>query len=148
MDKLEKVKKYLEHCMNNNGCDACEECAYGGESYLICKNLVKDTLELLKEQNGLMLALDQSNSANEYLNEEVDKLNTLLRQQQDEIAELTKQQNRSKHGHWKVLQNCFNSGVYCSECNTKMFDHYPMKKKLSEYCGHCGSHNDLNVEVV
>ena len=51
MDKLEKVKKYLEHCTNNNGCDACEECAYGGESYLICKNLVKDALDLMKEEH-------------------------------------------------------------------------------------------------
>ena len=65
-----------------------------------------------------------------------------------DMVKLLKEQNRSKHGHWKVLQNCSNSGVYCSECNTKMFDRYPMKKKFSEYCGHCGSHNDLNVEVI
>lgn len=65
----------------------------------------------------------------------------------EQILELLKEQNRSKHGHWKVLQNCSNSGVYCSECNTKMFDRYPMKKKFSQYCGHCGAHNDLQVEV-
>ena len=58
-----------------------------------------------------------------------------------------KEQNKSKHGHWIVLTNCSNAGVYCSECNTKMFDSYPMKKKFSQYCGHCGAHNDLQVEV-
>lgn len=61
--------------------------------------------------------------------------------------EAMKATDRSKHGHWVVLQNCSNSGVYCSECRTKMFDSYPMKKKLSRFCGHCGAHNDLQVEM-
>ena len=64
-----------------------------------------------------------------------------------DIRVLLKESNRSKHGHWIVLQNCSNSGVYCSECMNKMFDRYPMKKKFSQYCGHCGSHNDLQIEV-
>ena len=62
-------------------------------------------------------------------------------------VELLKESNRSKHGHWIVLQNCSNSGVYCSECMNKMFDRYPMKKKFSQYCAHCGAHNDLQIEV-
>ena len=64
-----------------------------------------------------------------------------------EIIELLKEQDRSKHGHWVVFENCSNAGVYCSECHIKMFDRYPMKKKFSQYCGHCGAHNDLQVEV-
>ena len=64
-----------------------------------------------------------------------------------DMVELLKEQDRSKHGHWVVLENCSNAGVYCSECHTKMFDRYPMKKKFSQYCGHCGAHNDLQVEV-
>lgn len=44
-----------------------------------------------------------------------------------------------KTGHWIWLQYCANEGVYCSECHTKMFDKYPMKKKLSQFCGHCGA---------
>jgi hypothetical protein len=44
-----------------------------------------------------------------------------------------------KIGHWTYLQFCANEGVYCSECHTKMFDRYPMKKKLSQFCGHCGA---------
>lgn len=44
-----------------------------------------------------------------------------------------------KTGYWIYLQDCANEGVYCSECHTKMFDHYPMKKKLSQFCAHCGA---------
>ena len=40
-------------------------------------------------------------------------------------------------GHWIFLTDCSNSGVYCSECNTKVFDSYPFKKKLSYFCPHC-----------
>ena len=65
----------------------------------------------------------------------------------DQIIALLKEQTRSKHGHWIVLKDCSNAGVYCSECHTKMFDTFPMKKKLSQYCGHCGVHNDLQAEV-
>ena len=48
-----------------------------------------------------------------------------------------------KEGHWTVLEDCSNSGIYCSECNCKIFDftHKPMKK-LSQYCPHCGSKNE------
>lgn len=147
MDKLVRAKYGLECIIT--GEVLCVNCPGDGQQggFKCQKQACADALELLKEQKNLMLALDQSNSANEYLNEEVDKLNALLRQQQDEIAELTKQQNRRKHGHWIVLTDCSNAGVYCSECNTKMFDRYPMKKKFSQYCGHCGAHNDLQVEV-
>ena len=64
-----------------------------------------------------------------------------------DAIELLKEQDSSKHGHWIVLTDCSNAGVYCSECMNKMFDRYPMKKKFSQYCGHCGSHNDLQIEV-
>ena len=42
-------------------------------------------------------------------------------------------------GHWVVLENCSNAGVYCSECHRKIFDHYPMRKQLSYFCPHCGT---------
>lgn len=51
-----------------------------------------------------------------------------------------------KEGHWIWLQFCANEGVYCSECHTKMFDRYPMKKKFSQFCGHCGAKMDDEVE--
>lgn len=56
----------------------------------------------------------------------------------NDTLELLKEQE-AKTGHWIYLQYCANEGVYCSECHTKMFDRYPMKKKLSQFCGHCGA---------
>ena len=58
-----------------------------------------------------------------------------------DALELLKEQEavEPKTGHWIYLQFCANEGVYCSECHTKMFDRYPMKKKLSQFCGHCGA---------
>ena len=55
-----------------------------------------------------------------------------------DALDLLKEQE-AKTGHWIYLQYCANEGVYCSECHTKMFDRYPMKKKLSQFCGHCGA---------
>ena len=58
----------------------------------------------------------------------------------DALALLKEQEAvEPKTGHWIWLQYCANEGVYCSECHTKMFDRYPMKKKLSQFWGHCGA---------
>ena len=50
-------------------------------------------------------------------------------------------------GEWIALDNCSNSGIYCSICNTKIFEftHRP-KRKLSRYCPHCGS--QMNQEKI
>ncbi|MBO6268476.1 MAG: hypothetical protein J6N19_04965 [Clostridium sp.] len=56
----------------------------------------------------------------------------------DDALVLLKEQE-AEPGHWIVLENQPNAGVYCSECNTKIFDHYPMKKKYSYFCPHCGT---------
>ena len=65
-----------------------------------------------------------------------------------DVLALLKEQEavESKTGHWIYLQFCANEGVYCSECHTKMFDRYPMRKKLSQFCGHCGAKMDDEVE--
>lgn len=42
-------------------------------------------------------------------------------------------------GHCIFLENCANSGIYCSERHTKVFDNYPFKKKFSYFCPHCGT---------
>ena len=50
---------------------------------------------------------------------------------------------RCKTGHWIVLTMCANEGIYCSECSVKVFDFVTKpKKKLSQYCPHCGSRNE------
>lgn len=49
-------------------------------------------------------------------------------------------------GHWIFLTDCSNGGVYCSECNTKVFNSYPFKKKLSYFCPHCGTRMEGEIE--
>ena len=65
-----------------------------------------------------------------------------------DIRTMLKEQEvvKPKTGHWIWLQYCANEGVYCSECQTKMFNRYPMKKKLSQFCGHCGAKMGDEVE--
>ena len=56
-----------------------------------------------------------------------------------DALELLKEQH-PKTGHWDVLTMCANEGTYCSVCHTKIFDFvHPPKKKLSQYCPHCGA---------
>ena len=48
-----------------------------------------------------------------------------------------------KTGMWIVLDFCSNSGIYCSECNNKIFEQTTKpKKKFSNYCPNCGSYNE------
>lgn len=54
-----------------------------------------------------------------------------------------KTMEEQRKGHWIVLEYCANEGIYCSECHTKIFDFITKpKKKLSQYCPHCGSRNE------
>ena len=80
-----------------------------------------------------------------YFTGDGNKCNDMLK---DALA-LLQEQNaiKPKTGYWIWLQYCANEGVYCSECHKKMFDHYPMKKKLSQFCGHCGAKMNDEVEV-
>ena len=71
-----------------------------------------------------------------YHGDEEDTYNRFLAA--NNALELLKEQE-AEPGHWIVLENQPNAGVYCSECNTKIFDHYPMKKKYSYFCPHCGT---------
>ena len=63
-----------------------------------------------------------------------------------EMAEDLLKEQKTKTGHWISLKNCSNSGVYCSECNTKVFDNYPFKKKTSYFCPHCGTRMEDEIE--
>ena len=91
MPDREKVIKGLE-CCNYYGFH--EDCPYdkkdpNEEQDTTCMmDLMRDALAMLKEQNGLMLALDQSNAVNGYLNAEVERLNVLLKEQEAEIRQL------------------------------------------------------------
>lgn len=63
----------------------------------------------------------------------------------DETGKITPL-NQQKKGHWTVLDNCSNAGIYCSECFNKIFD-FPSKpkKKMSNYCPNCGSKNEYFI---
>lgn len=46
----------------------------------------------------------------------------------------------TKHGHWHILDECANEGVYCSCCNKKVYKlHYANQKLKSKYCPNCGA---------
>ena len=101
---------------------------------------VKMIYKLLEEQNSLMLALDQSNSANEYLNEEVDELNALLRQQQDEIAMLTK---KAKSPTWRRGKAFCGS---CGGCLENKEKHSADIVTSIRFCKWCGTPVDWSNE--
>ena len=59
------------------------------------------------------------------------------------LEEIIEKYRKTKEGHWIVLEFCANEGIYCSECHMKIFDRTTKpKKKLSQYCPHCGSKNE------
>ena len=52
-----------------------------------------------------------------------------------------------KHGHWFLLDECANAGVYCSECSKKVYrEHYANQKIKSAYCPNCGAKMDGETE--
>lgn len=43
-------------------------------------------------------------------------------------------------GHWELLDECSNEGVYCSVCNKKVYKKYYAKQKVkSRFCPNCGA---------
>lgn len=46
----------------------------------------------------------------------------------------------TKHGHWTLLNNCSNAGVYCSVCHKKVYkENYANVKVKSKFCPNCGA---------
>ena len=47
------------------------------------------------------------------------------------------------HGKWNAIDECANSGVYCSVCHRKIFKEcYGNCKLRSNYCPNCGAKMD------
>lgn len=45
-----------------------------------------------------------------------------------------------EHGHWFLLDECANAGVYCSVCHKKVYkEHYANVRPKSKFCPHCGA---------
>lgn len=52
----------------------------------------------------------------------------------------TIESNTIKHGYWKLLDECSNAGVYCSECHKKVYkEYYANVKVKSKFCPNCGA---------
>ena len=68
-----------------------------------------------------------------------DKLNNLIITEDKSI----------KHGHWTLLDECSNAGVYCSVCHKKVYKtDYANQKIKSKYCPNCGSIMDEEFEKL
>lgn len=60
---------------------------------------------------------------------------------------LMKSDECKKHGHWFLLDECANAGVYCSICHKKVYKtDYANQKIKSKYCPNCGSIMDEEFE--
>lgn len=47
------------------------------------------------------------------------------------------------HGHWFLLDECSNAGVYCSVCHKKVYkEDYANQKLKSKFCPNCGAMMD------
>ena len=86
----------------------------------------------------------------ESLNERLERLAMVLDEIMPNCAYLVRDAlallKEQEIGHWILLENCSNSGVYCSECHVKVFDSYPFKKKFSYFCPHCGTRMEGETE--
>ena len=104
---------------------------HGGEMSVMgafkCYNHVSDAIALLKEQKGLMLALEQSNAVNEYLNAEVERLNGLLKEQEAVKWINVKDRLPEKDGLYLVVYtffDCRGMGVVRFSHNLHEIDEY------------------------
>lgn len=54
-----------------------------------------------------------------------------------------------KHGEWRLLDECANEGVYCSNCHKKVYRiDYANQKLKSNYCPNCGAKMDGEVRYL
>lgn len=59
-----------------------------------------------------------------------------------DFADRCRECGKQKVGKWKILDECANEGVYCSECHKKIFklEFSPtMKWRNFKYCPNCGA---------
>ena len=89
-----------------------------------------EELEILKDCIELLTSYAELQERHKFLVDTCDKMYLMLKE-------------RQKTGSWTILEDCSNSGIYCSECHVKVFEGTSKpKQKLSQYCPHCGSKNE------
>ena len=56
---------------------------------------------------------------------------------------------KKKHGNWFLLDECANTGVYCSVCHKKVYKaDYANQKVKSRFCPNCGAIMDGKFEEL
>ena len=97
MDKLEKAIADLHEIKDKIIPALSRMYGSGFSSVFACEKVeekIDNAVELLKQQNGLMLALKQSNASNEYLNNSVSELGETINILKDEIKRLKAEQGQ------------------------------------------------------
>lgn len=121
--KVEEINKAYECCKNSfhRHCDDCpvtDDCCHDKMPLFV----LKYALEMLKEQKDLILALEQSNAANEYLNAEVERLTGLLKEQ--EAVKPEREHSGGGTTWWNVCGNCKTAinpnDKFCHECGKQV----------------------------
>jgi hypothetical protein len=57
----------------------------------------------------------------------------------EELAKLPSVQPKAKVGHWGILEECSNEGIYCSVCHKKVHRLDFVPKVKFKYCPNCGA---------
>lgn len=99
----------------------------------------------LPSKNGMSVLVDEANIMIEdclkmYIGSNIAAATMTIPMDDIEPTENTE----LRHGKWEKFEDCSNEGVYCSECNKKVFKLYYANQALqSKYCPNCGARMDL-----
>lgn len=65
------------------------------------------------------------------------------------VEALEKQIEKDEEGHWFLLDECSNKGVYCSKCHKKVYKkNYANQKLKSKFCPNCGKKMSGEFKVL
>lgn len=65
------------------------------------------------------------------------------------IEALEKEIEDEEEGHWILLDECSNEGVYCSKCHKKVYKKdYANQKLNSKFCPNCGKRMNGELRVL
>lgn len=65
------------------------------------------------------------------------------------VEALEKQIEDEEEGHWFLLDDCSNEGVYCSKCHKKVYKKcYANQKLKSRFCPNCGKRMNGDFKVL
>lgn len=93
---------------------------------------------------GVMHSVDKWLEGDEFEQDEVNRAATMrekvLRIIEAKDREIQNLKKGPKHGHWFLLDECANAGVYCSVCHKKVYKEcYANVKLKSKFCPNCGA---------